>query len=60
MKKIYITPETKFCFYAPLLMQNLSGGGTQPGDPVIGPNPDDSDDDNRSKNRNDNPWGKLW
>jgi len=60
MKKIYITPKTKFCFNAPLLMQNLSGGGTQPGDPVIGPNPDDSDDDNRSKHRDENAWGLLW
>ena len=58
MKKIYIKPDTNYCFDAPLLMQNLSGGGTGEGDPTIGPDPDDDDDDNRTKSRND--WGILW
>ena len=33
-------------------MQAFTGGGTQPGDPIIDPNPDPDDDDNRSKSFN--------
>ena len=53
MKKTYIEPAIKkrdIEFEG--AMQAFTGGGTQPGDPIIDPNPDPDDDDNRSKSFN--------
>ena len=38
----------------------FSGGDPQGTGIVIGQEGDDSDDDNRSKHRDENTWGLLW
>lgn len=58
--KKYQRPSAICSNTASLQLMTLSGGGTQPGDPIINPNPDDGDEDPRTKGRNQNFWGNLW
>ncbi len=59
MKK-YQQPLATSNDIAPLQLMDPTGGGTEPGEPVIDPNPDDSDEDPRSKDRNQGEWVSLW
>ena len=51
-KKAYIIPGIKELDMESNLMETWSGGGNAQGDPQINPNPDNEEDDNRSRQRN--------
>jgi len=55
-KKSYSTPEIKYIDTSSDLMKTFSGGGTDNGDPMIDPERDTSDDDNRSRRTNFDVW----
>jgi hypothetical protein len=58
--KTYQEPVASYSYIASLQLLTPTGGGTLPGEPQIDPNPDDSDEDPRSKDRNQGEWASLW